>query len=89
MKDEIPPSAFILPPFHFVWLALDEADNDPARFLRYVVAALQSALPEVGREAAALLELGAASARVCSKFGKSGKIRSGGVLCVFKPGCPK
>ena len=45
-----------------VWLALDEADNNPARFLRYVVAALQSALPEVGREAASLLELGAASA---------------------------
>jgi LuxR family maltose regulon positive regulatory protein len=41
------------------WLSLDEADNDPVRFLRYVVAALQSALPEVGREAASLLELGA------------------------------
>ena len=44
------------------WLALDEADNHPVRFLRYVIAALQSALPEVGREAAALLELGAAPA---------------------------
>ncbi len=31
-----------------VWLALDEADNDPVRFLRYVIAALQSALPEIG-----------------------------------------
>ncbi|MBN1921668.1 MAG: hypothetical protein JW892_10515 [Anaerolineae bacterium] len=41
------------------WLALDEADNDPVRFLRYLVAALQSALPDVGREAASLLELGA------------------------------
>ncbi|HOU15059.1 MAG TPA: LuxR C-terminal-related transcriptional regulator [Anaerolineae bacterium] len=41
------------------WLSLDEADNDPARFLRYVIAALQSALPEVGREAVALLESGA------------------------------
>jgi len=41
------------------WLSLDEADNEPVRFLRYVIAALQSALPEVGREAASLLELGA------------------------------
>lgn len=52
MKDEIPP-------FHFCWLTLDAADNDPTRFLRYVIAALQSALPEVGREAAPLLEVGA------------------------------
>ena len=41
------------------WLSLDEADNDPVRFLRYVIAALQSALPEVGRAALALLETGA------------------------------
>jgi LuxR family maltose regulon positive regulatory protein len=41
------------------WLALDEADNDPARFLRYVIAALQGALPEVGREATPLLEVNA------------------------------
>ena len=40
------------------WLSLDEADNDPVRFLRYVIAALQSALPEVGRAAPPLLELG-------------------------------
>lgn len=40
-------------------MALDDADNDPARFLRYVIAALQSALPEVGREALSLLESGA------------------------------
>ena len=40
------------------WLSLDEADNDPARFLRYVIAALQSALPEVGRAALPVLESG-------------------------------
>jgi LuxR family maltose regulon positive regulatory protein len=39
------------------WLSLDDADNDPVRFLRYVIAALQSALPEVGRATASLLEL--------------------------------
>ncbi len=41
------------------WLALDEADNDPARFLRYLVAAIQSALPDVGRAIPPLLEIGA------------------------------
>ena len=51
-KDKIPPS-------HFCWLALDEADNDPARFLRYLVAAIQSALPDVGHAIPPLLEIGA------------------------------
>jgi len=32
------------------WLALDEADNDPARFLRYLAAALQRIDPAVGRD---------------------------------------
>ena len=40
------------------WLSLNKADNDPVRFLRYVIAALQSALPEVGCEATSLLEHG-------------------------------
>jgi LuxR family maltose regulon positive regulatory protein len=40
------------------WLSLDEADNNPARFLRYVIAALHSALPEVGRAALPVLESG-------------------------------
>jgi LuxR family maltose regulon positive regulatory protein len=31
------------------WLSLDESDNDPVRFLRYVIAALQSALPDLGK----------------------------------------
>ncbi len=44
------------------WLSLDEADNNAVRFLRYLIAALQSALPAVGREAASLLELGASPA---------------------------
>jgi LuxR family maltose regulon positive regulatory protein len=38
------------------WLSLDEGDNDPVRFLSYVMAALQTALPEVGQTAVALLQ---------------------------------
>jgi LuxR family maltose regulon positive regulatory protein len=37
------------------WLSLDEEDNDPARFLAYVVAALQRIAPEWGETAALLL----------------------------------
>jgi len=33
------------------WLSLDEGDNDPARFLAYLIAALQTAIPEVGQAA--------------------------------------
>ena len=37
------------------WLSLDDADNDPATFWTYLVAALHTAAPAVGTEAAALL----------------------------------
>jgi LuxR family maltose regulon positive regulatory protein len=30
------------------WLSLDESDNDPTRFLAYLVAALQTVAPEIG-----------------------------------------
>ena len=33
------------------WLSLDEGDNDPARFWAYLIAAIQSVHPQVGREA--------------------------------------
>lgn len=39
-----------------VWLSLDENDNDPIRFLVYLVAALQKAVPEVGQTAVQLLQ---------------------------------
>ena len=37
------------------WLSLDAGDNDPARFWRYVVAALERARPGVGDPVAPLL----------------------------------
>ncbi len=38
------------------WLALDEGDNDPARFLTYLIAAIQTRAPEVGRELISTLQ---------------------------------
>ncbi len=38
------------------WLSLDEDDNDWARFLTYLIAALQTIQPEVGTEVLALLQ---------------------------------
>ena len=38
------------------WLSLDQGDNDPVTFWSYVVAALRSAVPDVGKTATALLD---------------------------------
>ena len=38
------------------WLSLDQDDNDLARFLRYMIAALQTIQPAVGTEVLALLQ---------------------------------
>jgi len=38
------------------WLSLDEGDNDPTRFLAYVVAALQALAPKIGASALAALQ---------------------------------
>lgn len=37
------------------WLSLDDGDNDPIRFWRYVIAALQTRVPSIGLSAAAML----------------------------------
>ncbi|HEX6387396.1 MAG TPA: LuxR C-terminal-related transcriptional regulator [Anaerolineae bacterium] len=39
------------------WLSLGEGDNDPARFLAYLVAALQTIAPSVGKGVLAVLQL--------------------------------
>jgi LuxR family transcriptional regulator, maltose regulon positive regulatory protein len=38
------------------WLSLDQGDNDPARFLAYLVAALQTIAPTIGAGVAGLLQ---------------------------------
>ena len=38
------------------WVSLDAGDNDPHRFLSYLVAALQSALPDLGSGAGLMLQ---------------------------------
>jgi LuxR family maltose regulon positive regulatory protein len=48
------------PDTRFAWLSLDEADEDPARFLSYVVAALQRVHADVGVDALHLLHGGQA-----------------------------
>ena len=40
------------------WLSLDAADNDPVRFVRYLIAALEPVRPEIAGTTAALLEGG-------------------------------
>ncbi|UCD38255.1 MAG: helix-turn-helix transcriptional regulator [Fidelibacterota bacterium] len=38
------------------WLSLDPDDNDPARFVAYIIAAIQTVEKEVGNDAAAILQ---------------------------------
>ena len=40
----------------FCWLSLDEFDNDPVRFLSYLIAALQTAVPDIAQTAVNLLQ---------------------------------
>ena len=37
------------------WLSLDEGDNDPTRFLTYLVAALQTIAPNIGEGVVGML----------------------------------
>jgi len=40
----------------FCWLSLDEADNDPTRFLLYLLAALETVYPDIGADARAMIQ---------------------------------
>jgi len=59
-NDEVNPAIYhsALKNSHFraAWLSLDPSDSDPARFLTYVVAALQSAEPNLGDSVLAALQ---------------------------------
>jgi LuxR family maltose regulon positive regulatory protein len=60
MKDESGetshPSSLILHPSKVAWLSLDENDNDPARFLAYFIAALQTIEANIGQGAFGMLQ---------------------------------
>ena len=43
-------------PFSTAWLSLDEDDNDLARFLLYLIAALQTAVPDIGQNLLPILQ---------------------------------
>ncbi len=45
-----------LRPVEVAWLSLDEGDSDPARFLTYLIAALQTVFGGIGADAAAALQ---------------------------------
>jgi LuxR family maltose regulon positive regulatory protein len=44
------------PKVRFAWLSLDEGDNDPVRFLTYLIAAIQTIGPDIGRSALSALQ---------------------------------
>jgi LuxR family maltose regulon positive regulatory protein len=51
------PSSFILHRSNVAWLSLDQEDNDLARFLTYLIAALQTIESSLGEEALSLLQM--------------------------------
>ncbi len=61
MKDEagepaLQPSSLNLHPSRVAWLSLDSGDNDPTRFLIYLIAALQTIAPQIGAGVLAVLQ---------------------------------
>jgi LuxR family maltose regulon positive regulatory protein len=40
----------LTPPLPVAWLSLDKADNDPIRFLSYLIGGAQTIVPQVGRD---------------------------------------
>jgi LuxR family maltose regulon positive regulatory protein len=56
IADSSDPKSAISNP-QFIWLSLDERDNDPARFTSYLLAALQQIDPIIGQTAQAMLQM--------------------------------
>jgi LuxR family transcriptional regulator, maltose regulon positive regulatory protein len=56
VDDRLLPFTFSLLPFEVAWLSLDEGDNDPTRFLAYLVAALQTIAPTIGAGVVGVLQ---------------------------------
>ncbi|NTW02937.1 MAG: helix-turn-helix transcriptional regulator, partial [Oscillochloris sp.] len=56
MMSIIPPSSFMLQPFHTAWLSLDPRDNDPTRFWVALVAALARTFSGLGDHARSMLQ---------------------------------
>jgi LuxR family maltose regulon positive regulatory protein len=54
--DTLLPFSFSLLPSWVAWLSLDEGDNDPARFLAYLVAALQTIASTIGAGVVGVLQ---------------------------------
>jgi len=50
------PASCPLPPASCAWLSLDAADNDPSRFLAYLVAAFQTIVATIGEGVLAVLQ---------------------------------
>ncbi len=50
------PSSSSVEPWKIAWLSVDDGDNDPARFLTYLVAAVQTVAAHIGSEVMALLQ---------------------------------
>jgi hypothetical protein len=56
-EENVPPAPLLTgSPIQFAWLSLDEADNDPVRFLTYVICALETVSPGLNVDALALLQ---------------------------------
>jgi LuxR family maltose regulon positive regulatory protein len=56
VETESPHSSLIVHRFQTAWLSLDAGDNDPTRFLGYLIAAFQQVDPDIGRAVLPLLQ---------------------------------
>ncbi len=55
-EENLHSSSLLLHPFKVAWLSLDAGDNDPARFLTYLIAALQTIAANIGEGVLAILQ---------------------------------